>query len=43
VPDGSVLARAVHTLKYQEQCIPVRGVMKLLQGTEFRHVLFQKI
>jgi len=42
VPDGAVLAGSVHPLKYQKQRIAVRGVVKLLEGTQLLGVFFQK-
>ncbi len=41
VANHSVLARRIHALKYEQQGIAVRGVVKLLQGTQLRHVLLQ--
>jgi hypothetical protein len=43
VPDGSIFAGSVHSLKDQKQCVPVRGIVKLLQGTQLRYMLFQQV
>ena len=31
MPDGTVFAGAIHSLKDQEQCMPIGGVVKILQ------------
>src|ERR1700733_7759946 len=43
VPDGSVLAGAVHSLKDQEQRIPMRSAVKILQRTQLLHVVVQDL
>jgi hypothetical protein len=42
VADSAVLAGGVHPLKNQQQRTAVRGVMKVLQRTQFGKVRFQK-
>ena len=42
VANHSVLPRRIHALKYQQQGIPVGGVVKLLERTELRHVLLHE-
>src|ERR1700722_5826472 len=43
VADSAVLAGTVHPLKNQQQSITVRGVMKLLQGTQPADIFCQKL
>jgi len=43
VPDSAVFAGRVHSLKHQQQCIAVGRVVKLLQGSQFSNMFFQKL
>ena len=42
VPDGAVLAGAIHALKDQQQRIAVGGVVQLLQRAQLRNMLFEE-
>ena len=42
VPDGTILAGRVNTLKYQEQGIVVGSVVKLLERAQLFYVCFQE-
>jgi hypothetical protein len=43
VPDGSVFPGRIHRLKYQQDSVSIGSVVKLLQGTQLRNMLFEKL
>ena len=43
VPDGAIFSGRIHRLKDQQDGVAVGCVMKLLQRTQLRNVLFQKL
>jgi len=42
MPNGPVFPGAVHSLEDQEQCIPIGGIVEILQRAQFLHVLMQE-